>query len=134
MFRNTATRHSTRREERMTVQGHVKKQQPDGPHAPGNMARQVVDGGEWAAKTQHRPPQQPAQPQYANYWAQLPRKRHQQEHRLQRPTECNNLTQHAKGRTGDCPGSRKETAAPRNVIQGGGSIQQHCRGASASRV
>ena len=68
----------------------------------------------WTAKTVKRPPQQPAQPQYANYWAPLTRKRHtlphpaqpqhtnhwaprtrkqhQQEHRPQRPTaatRCN---------------------------------------------
>ena len=34
------------------------------------------DGGVWTAKTVKRPPQQPAQPQYANYWAPLTRKRH----------------------------------------------------------
>ena len=32
-----------------------------------------VDGGGWTVK---RPPQQPAHPQYANYWAPLTRKRH----------------------------------------------------------
>ena len=35
------------------------------------------------------------------------RKRHQQEHPPQRPTERSGPTQHAKGRTGDCPGPRK---------------------------
>ena len=101
-----------------------------------------VDGGVWTAKTVKRPPQQPAHPQYANYWAPLThkrhilphpaqpqhtnhwaprtRKRHQQEHRPQRPTESNDPTQHAKGRTGDCPGPRKETTTRRNVTQGGG--------------
>ena len=75
----------------------------------------------WTAKTVKRPPQQPTQPQDANYWAPLTRKRHilphpaqpqrtshwtprtrkrhQQEHRPQRPTESD-PTQHAKGRTG----------------------------------
>ena len=93
------------------------------------------DGGVGTAKTVKRPPQQPAQPQYANYWAPLPRKRHillhpaqpwvprtrkqhQQEHRPQRPTESSDPTQHAKGRTGDCPGPRKETMTRRNVTQG----------------
>ena len=82
-----------------------------------------VDRGAWTAKTVKRPRQQPAhpqcanyrapltrkrhtmshsaQPQHTNYWA--PRTRHQQEHRPQRPTEGSNPTQHAKGRTGDCP-------------------------------
>ena len=100
------------------------------------------DGGVWTAKTVKRPPQQPAQPQYANYWAPLTRKRHipphpaqprhtnhwaprtqkrhQQEHRPQRPTESSNPTQHAKGRTGDCPGPRKGTTARRNSTHGGG--------------
>ena len=95
------------------------------------------DGGVWTEQTVKRPPQQPAQPQYANYWASLAhkrhtlphpaqpqrtnhwaprtRKRHQQEHR---PTESSALTQHAKGRTGDCPGPRKEAITRRNVTQG----------------
>ena len=101
------------------------------------------DGGVGTAKTVKRPRQQPAQPQYANYWAPLTRKRHilphpaqpqhtnhwaprtqkrhQQEHRPQRPTESSDPTQHAKGRTGDCPGPRKETTTRRNVTQGGAS-------------
>ena len=103
---------------------------------------QPVDRGAWTAKTIKRPRQQPAQPQYANYWAPLTRKRHtmphpaqpcqtnywaprmrkrhQQEYLPQRPTESSNLTQHAKGRTGDCPGPMKETTTRRNVTQGGG--------------
>ena len=44
--------------------------------------------------------------------------RHQQEHRPQRPTESSDPTQHAKGRTGDCPGPRKGTTTRRNVTQG----------------
>ena len=99
-----------------------------------------VDRGAWAAKTVKQPPQQRAHPQYTNYWAPLTRKRHtmphlaqpqhtnywaprtrkrhQQEHRPQRPTESSDPTQHAKGRTGDRPGPRKETATRRNVTQG----------------
>ena len=99
-----------------------------------------VDRGVWTAKTVKRPPQQPVQPQCANYWALLTRKRHtmphpaqpqhtnhwaprtrkrhRQEHRPQRPTESSNPTQHAKGRTEDCPGPRKETTTRRNVTQG----------------
>ena len=100
-----------------------------------------VDRGAWTAKTIKRPRQQPAHPQCANYWAPLtrkrhilphsaqpqhtnhwaprPRKRHQQEHRPQRPTERSDPTQHAKGRTGDCPGPRKGATTRRNVTQGG---------------
>ena len=100
-----------------------------------------VDRGAWTAKTVKRPRQQPAHPQYANYWAPLTRKRHtmphpaqpqhanywaprtrkrhQLEHRPQRPTESSNPTQHAKGRTGDRPGPRKGATTRRNVTQGG---------------
>ena len=46
-------------------------------------------------------------------------KRHQQEHRPQRPTERSDPTQHAKGRTGDCPGPRKGATTRRNVTRGG---------------
>ena len=35
-----------------------------------------VDRGVWTAKTVKRPRQQPAHPQYANYWAPLTRQRH----------------------------------------------------------
>ena len=102
-----------------------------------------VDRGVWTAKTVKRPRQQPAHPQYANYWAPLTRKRHtmphpaqpqhtnswalqtrkrhQQEHRPQRPTESSDPTQHAKGRTGDRPGPRKGATTRRNVTQGGGT-------------
>ena len=100
-----------------------------------------MDRGAWTAKTVKRPRQQPAHPQNANYWAPLTRKRHtmphsaqpqhtnywaprtrkrhQQEHRPQRPTESSPLTQHAKGRTGDCPGPRKGATTRRTVTQGG---------------
>ena len=96
-----------------------------------------VDRGVWTAKTVKRPRQQPAHPQYANYWAPLTRKRHtmphsaqsqhtnhwaprtrkrhQQEHRPQRPTESSDPTQHAKGRTGDRPGPRKGATTRRNA-------------------
>ena len=99
-----------------------------------------VDRGVWTANTVKRPPQQPAHSQYANYWAPLTRKRyipphpaqprhtnhwapqtrkrHQQEQRPQRPTERSDPTQHAKGRTGDCPGPRKGATTRRNVTQG----------------
>ena len=100
-----------------------------------------VDRGAWTAKTVKRPRQQPAHPQYANYWAPLTRKRHipphpaqpqhtnywaprtrkrhRQEHRPQRPIERSDPTQHAKGTTGDCPGPRKGATTRRNVTQGG---------------
>ena len=42
-----------------------------------------VDRGVWTAKTVKRPWQQPARPQYANYWAPLTRKRHAMPHSAQ---------------------------------------------------
>ena len=108
-----------------------------------------VDRGVWTAKTVKRPRQQPAHPQYANYWAPLTckrhtmphpaqsqhanfwasrtRKRHQQEHRPQRPTESSDPTQHAKGRTGDRPGPRKGATTRRNVTQGGSKAGEATR-------
>ena len=44
---------------------------------------QPVDRGVWTAKTVKRPRQQPAHPQYANYWAPLTRKRHTMPHSAQ---------------------------------------------------
>ena len=67
-----------------------------------------------------RHPLQPAQPQHTNNWAPRTRKRHQREHRPQRPTERSDPTQHAKGRAGDCTGPRNEAATRRHVTGGGG--------------
>ena len=95
-----------------------------------------MDRGAWTAKTVNDPsnntssirqlltrkrhiPPHSAQPQHTNDWAPRTQKRHQQEHRPQRPTERSDPTQHAKGRTGDCPGPRKGTATQRNVTRGG---------------
>ena len=87
----------------------------------------------WAPLTgkRHIPPH-PAQPQHTNDWAPRTRKRHQQEHRPQRPTERSDPTQHAKRRTGDCPGPRKETAPRRNVTQGAGGGLLPLRGKESS--
>ena len=109
-----------------------------GAHAHGNTERQVVDGLRtevWGQQKQSNDPRNNQHnPQYANYWAPLPRKRHipphsaqprhtnhwaprtrKRHHRPQRPTERSDPTQHAKGRTGDCPGPRKETATHGNT-------------------
>ena len=93
-----------------------------------------VDRGVWTAKTVKRPWQQPAHPQSTNYWEPLTCERHTMPHsaqprhtnywaprtrkRHQRPTESSDPTQHAKGRTGDCPGPHKGTTTRRNVTQG----------------
>ena len=87
---------------------------------PGNNQHNPQYANYWAPLThkRHIPPH-PAQPQHPNHGAPRTRKRHQQEHRPQRPTERSDPTQHAKGRTGDCPGPRKGTTTRRNVAQGG---------------
>ena len=88
---------------------------------PPQQPTQLQYANYWAPLThkRHSPPH-PAQPRHTNHWAPRTRKRHQQEHRPQRPTERSDPTQHAKGRTGDCPGPRKETTTRRNVTRGGG--------------
>ena len=58
--------------------GPVRSRAP-GAHAQGNTERQVVDGLRTEVcgqQKQSNDPQQPTQPQYANYWALLTRKRH----------------------------------------------------------
>ena len=60
-------------------------------------------------RKRHIPPH-PAQAQHTNHRAP----------RTQRPSERSDPTQHAKGRTGHCPGPRKETTTRRNVTRGGG--------------
>ena len=88
---------------------------------PGNNQHNPQYANYWAPLTRkrHLPPHS-AQPRHTNYWAPRTRKRHQREHRPQRPTERSDPTQHAKGRTGDCPGPRKETTTRRNVRRGAG--------------
>ena len=62
----------------------------------------------------------PAQPRHTNDRALRTRQRHRQEHRPQRPTERSDPTQHAEGRTGDCPGPRKGATTRRTVTRGVG--------------
>ena len=87
---------------------------------PGNNQHNPQYANYWAPlpSKRHIPPHS-AQPQHTNHWAPRTRKRHQQEHRPQRPTERSDPTQHAKGRTGDCPGPRKGATTRRNVTRGG---------------
>ena len=101
--------------------------------------RRPVDRGAWTAKmtpattstssmrqllgatdaqTAHHATFSTAPTQHTNYWAPQMRKRHQQEHWPQRPTESSDPTDHAKGRTGDCPGPRKGTTTRQNVTKG----------------
>ena len=86
---------------------------------PGNNQHNPQYVSYWAPLTRKRHiPPHPAQPQHTNHWAPRTRKRHQQEHRPQRLTERSDPTQHAKGRTGDCPGPRKGATTERNVTRG----------------
>ena len=71
-------------------------------------------------------------PRHTNDWDPRTRKRQQQEHRPLRPTERSDPTQHAKGRTGDCPGPRKDTTTRRNVTHGGGG-GMHWKGGGRHR-
>ena len=88
---------------------------------PGNNQHNPQYANYWAPLTRKRHiPPHPAQPRHTNHWAPRTQKRHQQEHRLQRPTERSDPTQHAKGRAGDCPGPRKGAATRRNVTREGG--------------
>ena len=93
---------------------------PPGPWQSAAMALRRL--GSEAGRKWHIPPHS-AQPQHTNDWAPRTRKRHQQEHRPQRPTERSDPTQHAKGRAGDCPGPRKGATMRRHVTRGGGSGQ-----------
>ena len=87
---------------------------------PRNNQHNLQYANYWAPLTRkrHTMPHS-AQSQHTNHWTPRPRKRHQQEHRPQRPTKRSDPTRHAKGRTGDRPGPRKETTTRRNVTQGG---------------
>ena len=61
-----------------------------GPHAHSEAGYgRPVDRGVWTAEIVKRPRQQPAHPQYANYWAPLTRKRHTMPHSAQpQHTNC----------------------------------------------
>ena len=71
------------------------------------------DGGVWTAKTVKQPPQQPAQPHYANYWAPLTRKRHIQ-HSPGAPTTGLHERGDDTGRSTGCSG-RQKAATQRNM-------------------
>ena len=93
---------------------------PGGGADPHNNQHNPQYANGWAPLTRKRHiPPHPAQPRHTNDWAPRTRKRHQQEHRPQRPTERSDPTQHAKGRTGDCPGPVKEQ--PPDGMSHGGS-------------
>ena len=97
--------------------GGARRSPPSGPVTRRRPVPQVPRGGALTHKRHILP--HSAQPRHTN-GAPRTRKRHQQKHRPQRPTERSDPTQHSKGRTGDCPGARKETKTRRNVTQGGG--------------
>ena len=80
---NAATRRNMRREDRVTVQGPVREPTQD-----------------------DTPPQRQPQPRQTEYWA-LRARTHM--HRPHGRADNDDPTQHGKGRTGDCPGPRKET-------------------------
>ena len=65
------------------------------------------------------PPTHRLQPWQAQYWAPHTQKRSDTHRPRGRPAN-DDPTHSAKGRTGDCPGPRRETNEGRNVTQGGG--------------
>ena len=91
-------------EEQGTWASHTRKHSEAGYGRP-------VDRGTWTAKTVKRPRQQPAQPQHANYWAPLTRKRHTMPHPAQ-PQHTN----HWAPRTRTTPArGRQKAATQRNM-------------------
>ena len=100
----------------------------------------------WTAKTVKQPPRQPVQPQDANYWASLTRKRHTmphsaqprhtnrwalrtrkrhpQEHRLQRPTERSARRNMRREEWVTVQGPVKEQQ-PDGMSHGGGGVRGH---------
>ena len=95
-----------------------------GAHAHGNAARHVVDDLDAEGSGSKIRTPTPATTSTTSSapitGRRLTRQRRHTEHRPQRPSERIDPTPCAKGRTGDCPGPRKETATRRNVPQGGG--------------
>ena len=76
-------------------------------------------GGEGSPPPPYSPPNCRTPLGVTHWLAAAPVKRHHNEHRPQRPSEHHDPTQHMKGRTGDCPGPRKETGTRWNVTHGG---------------
>ena len=92
-----------------------------GPHTHGNTARQVVDGLRTEVCGQQKQSNNPRNNQHNPSTPKTGLHKHGNDTSRstgQRPTESSDLTQHAKGRTGDCPGPRKETTTRRNATQG----------------
>ena len=96
-------------EEQGTWASHTQKHSEAGYGRP-------MDRGAWTAKTVKRPRQQPAHPQYANYWAPLTLKPHTMPHSAQ-PQDTNywalrsgNDTSKSTGRSG-----RQKAATQRNM-------------------
>ena len=91
-----------------------------GPRRVGSKNSQTTP----ATHKRHIPPHS-AQPQHTNYGAPRTRKRHQQEHRPQRPTERSDPTQHAKGRTVTVQGPVKEQQPDGMSHRGGREHRVH---------
>ena len=92
-------------------------------------------GGEWTAKTVKRPPRQPARPPVCQL---LGSTNTETTPAQTQAAEHSNPTQHAKGRMGDCPGPREETATqwtmcPRKRGEAGGR-RPECGGEWAAKT
>ena len=93
-----------------------------------------VDRGAWTANTVKRPRQQPAHPQYANYWAPLTRRRHIPPHSAQPGTPTTGLRERGNDTSKSTGRSGRQNAAPRRnmrrgervTVQGGGPVPRWC--------
>ena len=103
-------------------QGQHAKGWDNWPHAYGNTVRHVVDDLKVEGSVQKNRKITPAATSttpVSQLLCLLTRKRHHKEHRPQRSSESIDPTQHAKGRTGVCPGPSKETATQSECHTGG---------------
>ena len=71
----------------------------------------------WTAKTVKRPPQQPTQPQYTNYWAPLTCKRHTMPH----PAQPQHTHWAPRTRT-----QRQQEHRPHPLTESSNPTQLHC--------
>ena len=78
---------------------------------------QPVDRGAWTAKTIKRPRQQPAHPQYANYWAPLTRKRHTMPHSAQPNTPTTGLRERGNNTSKSTGRSDRQKAVTRRNMR-----------------
>ena len=102
-------RSGQRVEEQGTLASRTRKHREAGNGRP-------VDRGAWIAKRVKQPRQQPAQPQYANYWVPLTRKRHTRPH-LAQPRHTNHWAPRTRKHSSKSTGrsGQQKAATRRNM-------------------